>query len=573
MDYSSYLVSKTIAKEKIINLLKANEEFLKNNINLINDHLYTNFKYHNKNHALKVGIFAFLLANFYNLDIASQKILLDAALLHDIGRVSDIYDDNHNYVSSLIASDILKNQEFYQNEEHLLLVKALIYGHNQNIFDQSIFTNNNLKAKGQNQLFLKILKDADTLDLFRFKTFYFNIQKLHLENSQKLIFFASNINQFFLKEDNMDDIIINIIQSINILLRQCRFILTKDDYITLKKIQLELKKITNYSYKDIRDIENKILPYFAKVWQTNLTNVNEYQEGMDFHFVVTSPTTSIAKYDFKNKEFISASYITDKHMGTFNKINYGLICDINKDNLLSIFPSDSNTLCDNNQGNISKKYFYTNTTTNGSKLYSKSYVSPLYLPNEIENLMIKENILANKDVIIQPNKSVYSDLTLDAQKTKMLGVFLLKPCSKSDEENANLLAEKFKLPMLTISKDIYLAKYSIIKKGNHKQYYDLQNLDTIEFLIKNYEACLNIYSNLIINIINDYVSLKDENGKIKITINKKTNKASIYLDNNNQYYEIDFNNTDNTYYIDNIKVTKKEFTEALQSLDISNKLK
>ena len=167
--------------------------FLTQNLSLIDNYVFPDFNKHNLIHFCNVALLSLTMAEFYNIDPNLKKVLTDAALLHDIGRIDDIYDYYHNYVGASLVPDILIKQEFYQNRENLNLVQALIYGHNKLPYDYLPFIKYNLEPCANYTLLLKILRDADILDLIRIKDINFNPDKLCLKVSKSLMEFTKYI--------------------------------------------------------------------------------------------------------------------------------------------------------------------------------------------------------------------------------------------------------------------------------------------------------------------------------------------------------------------------------------------
>ncbi len=174
--------------------------FLQENLSQIDTSVFPNFKYHNITHAINVAILSLVLANFYGLKGPEKKVLVDASLLHDIGRIDDVYDYRHNYIGSVLAEDVLDKEEFYKDEKVLNFVKMLIFAHNKPINDPTIFKRYNIDFKEDNLLLLKILKDADILELTRITELRVDLTKLNLEISKYLFNFSKYLNNNFLAQ-------------------------------------------------------------------------------------------------------------------------------------------------------------------------------------------------------------------------------------------------------------------------------------------------------------------------------------------------------------------------------------
>ncbi len=193
---TTHIIPLQLSIQQVLDFINEHEilDYIANNLALIDKSVFPNFIYHNINHSCNVAILSLIMASYYNVDNSLKKVLLDAALLHDIGRIDDIYDYNHGYIGSKIVDEILEKDLFYANNNYLNLVKALIFGHNKSPYDYLPFQVYNIEPNQDNILLLKILKDADTLDLTRITELKFNSEELYLESARYLVNFAKYLN-------------------------------------------------------------------------------------------------------------------------------------------------------------------------------------------------------------------------------------------------------------------------------------------------------------------------------------------------------------------------------------------
>ncbi len=193
-----------VTKENILNWVNTSEvvEFIKSNLTLINKGLFPNFYFHNIKHYVNVALISLFIASNFDLNKDYLKILCDASLLHDIGRIDDIYDFNHGYIGSILVNDILKDQEFYHNQYYLDLIRTIILGHNKSPYDKTIYSKY-LTFEDKPLLLLKILRDADILERLRLDSFKLKLDELSLEESESLIKFIKYIDSL-----NLDDEIV-----------------------------------------------------------------------------------------------------------------------------------------------------------------------------------------------------------------------------------------------------------------------------------------------------------------------------------------------------------------------------
>ena len=265
--------------------------------------------------------------------------------------------------------------------------------------------------------------------------------------------------------------------NINDLLNSYRNLFTKEEYMAIKKIYFELKKSSISSIEELKNFEDRLIGYFGRAWNYYLSDFSTFKNGDDFRFVITCPTVYASDYDLKDRAFLSTSLVTNKHMGTFNRINYGIVCSVDESNLLVVSSKDVNVVGKKLDG------YYLASTHGEENLYSREYVNNLQLPLEIENEMIKDNIVFNGDFIIDPNKNIYSDVSLNPKTTKFLGVILFKPYSEKDYKEASSLASKYNLILKIVDKDFYYDKISSIKYSKDKRGKNGQRKRTNEYYI------------------------------------------------------------------------------------------
>jgi len=182
-------------KDKINSIIK----------NIRKEYLYKS-KIHGYNHSVKVMLFAYTLAKSEGLDEIDTKIIIDAALYHDIGRDSDNEDSVHGLYSSckLDTTDIIKHEIYKENPENLKILKAIIDGHS--IPDKKkdlIAENYEIEDISRYVKLYNILKDADALDRKRFRegyNFSLDPKYLRIQKSKELIGVSEEINDILKKE-------------------------------------------------------------------------------------------------------------------------------------------------------------------------------------------------------------------------------------------------------------------------------------------------------------------------------------------------------------------------------------
>ena len=140
-----------------------------------------------------------------NLDDIDLKILIDACIYHDIGRINDIYDEKHGLRSAEVISKIV-DSKIYKDKESLNMLKAIVEYHSiPDKFNKRIFNKYKLQNYERFILLANILKDADGLDRVRTsinnKTFSdLNPKYLRLDESKKLVKVSHIVNMIFYKK-------------------------------------------------------------------------------------------------------------------------------------------------------------------------------------------------------------------------------------------------------------------------------------------------------------------------------------------------------------------------------------
>ena len=193
--------------EKDIEFLKAvNKDIRKNE-------LYK-FLYHGLHHSEKVMLFSYLIAKKMNLNEVDMKILLDAAVYHDVGRQDESEETLHGLISANQMDRIFKDDFYKKNSNNMSLLKSICDGHSKDDKYKEINFYNYLMEYDllydRYDLLYKILKDADALDRARFPKMVDASLKeefLRLDVSKELVEFAFYINQLF--SNIIDDINFN----------------------------------------------------------------------------------------------------------------------------------------------------------------------------------------------------------------------------------------------------------------------------------------------------------------------------------------------------------------------------
>lgn len=132
---------------------------------------------HNIGHTKRVLFYSLILSNELNLTKEETKILVQCAMLHDIGRTNNDVDDSHGEKSIDKINELNLNPlklNIFQSE----ICRQIIINHS--IKDDLGIENLKKVFKDENVIKLyKIFKDADALDRVRIKDLDINYLRLH----------------------------------------------------------------------------------------------------------------------------------------------------------------------------------------------------------------------------------------------------------------------------------------------------------------------------------------------------------------------------------------------------------
>ena len=189
---------------KLNELTETDIEFLKTlNKDIRKNELYK-FLYHGLHHSQKVMLFAYLIAKKINLNEVDMKILLDAAVYHDVGRQDESEEAFHGLISANQMDRIFKDDFYKKNSNNMNLLKSICDGHSKDDKYKEInFSNYSLDYDlffDRYNMLYQILKDADALDRARFPKMVDASLKeefLRLDISKELVETAFNINELF----------------------------------------------------------------------------------------------------------------------------------------------------------------------------------------------------------------------------------------------------------------------------------------------------------------------------------------------------------------------------------------
>lgn len=527
-------------------------------LKLIGEQFFPSLKNHSTKHALNVALFSLIITNYASISEEDINLLIDAALLHDIGRVNDFDDVEHGKNSAQIAYTLKKNDSYYINE-NLKLLLALIEGHTHETYDNQIIEKYKIEDSLRYKNLLQIIKDADIIDRVRLSiTPLIEIERLNFDVSKKLFLYAK-------KENEKKEIKVNpqlktdLIARINEFMSLYRNEFTKEEFLEMKKNLILLSRTDVYSKQALKEYENIFLKYYAKIWKKSLSDFSTYKGTEDFKFLITCPT--VKAKNFQMKPILSCSLITNQHLGTFNKIPIGIVVEIEEDSILGISSKDMHSLAVK-PNEIVNSYFYLNSTAK-NKIYTKTDVMSLKTPKEIEIESIQENIKQNGNILILGKHPVYSDIVLNGEKVKLKGIVVLEPCEQVWLEEAQKLASKFNLPIQKINYQHYYSKIGINSaKTNLGGGYSIYDLCLLEAILKG-TSNINESEDFLVQQVgkNFYIRSYEENDYCIYSPNEQ--KIDVIIKNDDSLITITFDGNRISYYFDQKEINKESMNAIL----------
>lgn len=529
-------------------------------LNLIGKQHYYNLKFHGINHAYNVALFVLLITYYTGIDDDDINLIIDAALLHDIGKVDDYEDFNHGFIGAKIAYNLKKNDKYYDSDK-LNLLKAIICGHCKDVFNNNIPNNYGIVDIVKYRKLLKVLKDADILDRTRlFNVAIIDFNEINYDISKKLFLYSEKINNGGNMVEKLD-LNERLILKINDFLSKYRSLLTKEEFIDIKKKILFLKKQNIKNYSELKEFERTFLKYYNKVWKNSMSSFDDYDGISDFKFLITSPTVKSENYNIKDT--ISAVMISNKHMGTFNKIPYGIVLEIGDNSILGISENDMHSIVVDKNDHV-ESYFNINSFGN-KKIYSKRNVVSLKSPDEIEMSLIRENIKKNGNVLVRGDASVYCDILLRSDDVKMAGIVVIEPCCQDDMAMARKLAETLNLKIKSIPIHKYYEKLGINNQNKIVNEYDLYDIGLIESIPDKLTVLCNESSNLFVQRIGKNFYIKSDESNDYLFYNTDKQEIEVVIKDDDRLIKVIFNNPI-SYLMDGVVVTKSEIEKVLSDV-------
>ena len=223
-----------------------------------------------------------------------------------------------------------------------------------------------------------------------------------------------------------------------------------------------------------------------KIFKSELTDVNKYQKGENFNFLVHAVTNGYNRLE-KNSSITSTSLISEDNIGLFinedNVNSYGYIFDIDLDNIVvssnaDIF-SDIKVEYDNIEFSyiFEKYYSYNDFEVKISPIFSHGIasISKIIPISYMKKINTDECIKINGEKLNYDVEEIYNEIVLlNNLSLVKKAVFVRTNGDKSisvDYKEAKKLAEKHNLPLIEIDLSLYREKNNldILTKKDEKK--------------------------------------------------------------------------------------------------------
>ena len=213
-----------------------------------------------------------------------------------------------------------------------------------------------------------------------------------------------------------------------------------------------------------------------KIFKSELTDVNKYQKGENFNFLVHAVTNGYNRLE-KNSSITSTSLISEDNIGLFinedNVNSYGYIFDIDLDNIVvssnaDIF-SEIKVEYDNIEfSKIFEKYYsYNDFEVKISPIFSHGIasISKIIPISYMKKINTDECIKINGEKLNYDVEEIYNEIVvLNNSSLVKKAVFVRTNGDKSisiDYKNAKELSEKLNLPLIEIDLSLYREKNNL----------------------------------------------------------------------------------------------------------------
>lgn len=283
--------------------------------------------------------------------------------------------------------------------------------------------------------------------------------------------------------------------------------------------------------KDIKDIfklEEKVREYSVKIWERDITNYDNIENGEDFlvvaHAAYLLPGTKEdknyrgSKY---NSQYLSCSLFSNLELNSFNGMKTLFVMEVNDSSYIASSSIDSVTSDDSRPSfntlkeiNIDGERHYIKV---GYTNDSNKSVTSISTPRIIEKLSVERELKASGE--LYRYNSLTNEVILDRRKTRTLGALLLSDgCDLLLNEYISLkqLGVKFKC----INKGLYRQKANILPYNEEEYNNFLLSLEHLDDIITQYRISNEILSNYYYEVV---IPMKYDE-RVMTAINKKISK-------------------------------------------------
>ena len=181
-------------------------EIIRDVLSEVKEEYFVEDKIHGITHNERVAILAAYMGIKEGLSDSELKILLQAAIYHDIGRKDKPQNENHGDRSARVIEENKNNIFPHISEEEIKIIKALsiCHSHNDEAM-QDIARENGVLDITSFIKIAKILKDADGLDRERLKFGKLDIKYLRTEISKQIIHIAQELYYESISVDTLQE--------------------------------------------------------------------------------------------------------------------------------------------------------------------------------------------------------------------------------------------------------------------------------------------------------------------------------------------------------------------------------
>lgn len=349
-----------------------------------------------------------------------------------------------------------------------------------------------------------------------------------------------------------------VLKNIRRFIDRNRNLFSRDDYFAFQRRMHSILR-NNPNYEELKDLENSLLKYVSILWKRDLTRFEEFDGSSDFLFLVTCPT--VRADNFTLKDFVSASLISSRHLGTFNKIPICVCLEIDDDAFLGISSRDMHSLADSGD-TLADSYYYLNKYK-GEKIFSKFQVDSLLSPSEIEASLVKQNIEENGNILYMGENSVYSDILLKGNKIKVSGVLILSNADAFWIEEARKLAQRLNVSTKIVDCRHYYQMIGLIHDEEDLIKYHLYDLSLIEAILKQKFHVTNGESNLSSDQIGNKTIIRSMDSPDYLMADFDRNDVNIIIKGDYRDIRMHYDGEAITYCVDNNYISRKEMETLL----------